>query len=298
MAPPPPAAAGPIGPAGAGALSPAVAAALHAADAAAGVHRRFFRRLDRVDYKSRNNPVTEADRTAEDTIAGILSAAYPSYAILGEERGRRGEAAHTWLVDPLDGTANYARGIPWYCVSIALHERDAGLALGVILHSIIGEVYAAERGRGAFAASLADLPADPAGWTDLRRWRRLRVSSVAALPDAGFATGFPTDVNETHVNLDHFVDVRRAAAVVRALGSAALGLAQVAAGQLEGYWEIGPKAWDFGAGMLMVAEAGGRVSDLRGRPLSGPDAGQLLATNGLIHDAVVAVLAEGRSGLG
>jgi myo-inositol-1(or 4)-monophosphatase len=284
-------------PAPAGVLSPTAAAALRAAHAAAEVHRRFFRRLDRVDYKSRNNPVTEADRAAEETIVGILSAAYPSYAILGEEGGQRGQAPQTWLVDPLDGTANYARGIPWFCVSIALHERESGLSLGVILHPIIGEVYAAERGRGAFAASLADLPADPSGWTDLGRWQRLHVSSVAALRDAGFATGFPSDVGETRVNLDHFVNIREAAAVVRSLGSAALGLAQVAAGHLEGYWEIGPKAWDFGAGMLMVTEAGGRISDLRGRPLAGPGAGQLLATNGLIHEAAVAVLARGRTGL-
>jgi myo-inositol-1(or 4)-monophosphatase len=280
-------------PAPAGVLSPVTATALRAAHAAAEVLRRFFRHLDRVDYKSRNNPVTEADRAAEETIASVLSAAYPSYAILGEEGGQRGQAPQMWLVDPLDGTANYARGIPWFCVSIALDEGPGGLAAGVILHPLIGELYAAERGRGAFTAVLADLPADPSGWTDLSRWQRLHVSSVAALCDAGFATGFPSDVNETGTNLDHFVNIRKAAAVVRSLGSAALGLAQVAAGHLEGYWEIGPKAWDFGAGMLMVAEAGGRISDLRGRPLPGPDAGQLLATNGLVHDAAVEVLRRG-----
>ena len=106
------------------------------------------------------------------------------------------------------------------------------------------------------------------------------------------------DVAETRINIDHFVNVRLETAVVRTFGSAALGLAQVAAGQLEGYWEIGPKAWDFGAGMLLVAEAGGRLSDLRGRPISGPDAGQLLATNGAIHDAAVSVFSRGRSGFG
>jgi myo-inositol-1(or 4)-monophosphatase len=262
------------------------------------VHRRFFRRLERVDYKGRNNPVTEADRAAEAAVVSILSGAYPSYAVLAEEGGQRGQAAQTWLVDPLDGTANYARGIPWFCVSIALREDAAGIVLGVILNPILGEVYAAERGRGAFAASIADLGPDPAAWLNLSRWRQLRVSRISALPEAGFATGFPHDVTETRINIDHFVNVRLETAVVRALGSAALALAQVAAGHLEGYWEIGPKAWDFAAGMLMVAEAGGRVSDLRGRPLPGPDAGQLLATNGAIHDAVVAVFARGRSGIG
>lgn len=286
------------------ALHPTTVTALRAAHAAAEVHRRFFRRLERVDYKGPNNPVTEADRSAEEAIVGVLQAAYPSHAVLGEEGGQRGQAAQTWLVDPLDGTSNYARGIPWFCVSIALREEpapsprggEAGIVLGVILNPIIGEVYAAERGRGAFAASLADLPADPAGWADLARWRRLRVSAVAALRDAGFATGFPHNVNETRINLDHFVAVRLEASVVRALGSAALGLAQVADGHLEGYWEIGPKAWDFAAGMVLVEEAGGRTSDLRGRPAA-PDAGQLVATNGVIHDALLAVLRRGRSGL-
>ncbi|HEV2358076.1 MAG TPA: inositol monophosphatase family protein [bacterium] len=280
------------------ALSPTVVTALRAAHAAAGVQRRFFRRLERVDYKGRNDPVTEADRAAEDTIVGILQEAYPSHAILGEEGGRRGRGAHTWLVDPLDGTSNYARGIPWFATSLALHEEPAGLTLGVIMNPMLGEVYAAERGRGAFSAFLADLPTDPAGWDDLIPWRRLHVSAVASLRDAAFATGFPHDVTETRVNLDHFVDVRLEAAIVRSLGSAALALAAVAAGHLDGYWEIGPKAWDFAAGMLMVEEAGGRISDLRGRPVPATgDAGQLVATNGALHDATIAVLARGGSGL-
>jgi myo-inositol-1(or 4)-monophosphatase len=279
------------------ALSPTAVTALRAAHAAAAVHRRFFRRLERVDYKGRNDPVTEADRGAEDAIVRVLREAYPAHAILGEEGGLRGQASQTWLVDPLDGTSNYARGIPWFCVSIALREHESGVVLGVILNPIIGEVYAAERGLGAYTASLADLPADAAEWGDLAPWRRLRVSAVSAMRDGGFATGFPHDVNDTGVNIDHFVNIRLETSVVRALGSAAMALAQVAAGYLEGYWEIGPKAWDFGAGMLVVEEAGGRISDLRGRPLPGPDAGRLLATNGVIHDAMVEVLARGKSGL-
>jgi myo-inositol-1(or 4)-monophosphatase len=168
---------------------------------------------------------------------------------------------------------------------------------GAILNPITGEVYAAERGLGAYAAEIAGLPDDPALWGDLAPWRRLRVSAVPAMRDGGFATGFPHDVNETRVNLDHFVNVRLEASVVRALGSAALGLAQVAAGSLEGYWEIGPKAWDFGAGMLVVEEAGGRTSDLHGRSLDGPGRGVMVATNGVIHDALIEVFGRGRSGL-
>lgn len=279
------------------ALSPAAVTALRAAHAAGAVHRRFFRRIEHVEYKRPNDPVTEADRAAEAAVVAVLHEAYPAHAILGEEGGRRGQAPQTWLVDPLDGTTNYSRGIPWFCVSIALQEQDAGVVLGVILNPILGEVYVAERGRGAHAAFLAELPSEPAGWGDLAPWRRLRVSAVSTMRNAGFATGFPHDVGESRVNIDHFVNVRVETSAVRAIGSAALGLAYVAAGHLEGYWEIGPKAWDFGAGMVLVEEAGGRVSDLRGRPLSGPDAGRLLATNGAIHEAAVAVFARGRSGL-
>lgn len=279
------------------ALSPTAVVALRAAHAAAEVHRRFFRRIEHVDYKRPNDPVTEADRMAEATIVNVLREAFPAHAILGEEGGRRGGGPETWLVDPLDGTTNFSRGIPWFCVSIGLSGADGDGVLGVVLNPIVGEVYAAERGFGAYAASLAALPADPGAWGDLARWRRLRVSSVSAMRDAGFATGFPYDVGESQINIDHFVNVRLETSAVRASGSAALGLAYVAAGHLDGYWEIGPKAWDFGAGIVLVQEAGGRVSDLRGRPLPGPGAGLVLATNGVIHDAAVAVFSRGRSGL-
>ena len=278
-------------------LSPTAIVALRAAHAAGEVHRRFFRRIEHVEYKHPNDPVTEADRAAEAAVVEILQGARPGDAILGEEGGRRGQGARTWLVDPLDGTTNYSRGIPWFCVSIALEDEQTGIALGVILNPIIGEVYAAERGLGAYAASVTDLPADPGGWGDLARWRRLSVSTVSSMPDAGFATGFPHNVGESRVNIDHFVNIRLETSAVRAMGSAALGLAYVAAGHLEGFWEIGPKAWDFAAGMALVQEAGGRVSDLRGRPLPGPGAGVVLATNGVIHDAAVAVFVRGRSGL-
>lgn len=280
------------------ALSPTAVVALRAAHAAGEIHRRFFRRIEHVDYKGPNDPVTEADRAAEAAVVGILQAAFPSHAILGEEGGLRGHAAQTWLVDPLDGTSNFSRGIPWFCVSIALSEEDAGVVLGVVYNPIAGEIYAAERGLGAYAASVSDLPAAADAWGDLARWRRMAVSAVSSMRNAGFSTGFPHNVVESRVNIDHFVNVRLEASAVRAMGSAALGLAYVAAGHLEGFWEIGPKAWDFGAGMLLVEEAGGRVSDLRGRPLPGPGAGLILATNGVIHDAAVAVFARGRSGLG
>ena len=276
-------------------FSPHATTALNGAHAAAEVHRAWFGRLERIEYKSRHDPVTVADREAEAAIAGILRRAFPEHALLGEETGRQGESAHTWLIDPLDGTYNYAHAIPWFAVSIAL-EHGGRPIVGVILHTMFEEVYVAEAGRGAFAARLRDLPPEPPAWDTLPGWRPLHVTRLSRLDEATLATGFPHNVAETGINLDHFSNFLRAAARTRAMGSAALALAAVALGQTEGYWEIGPSAWDFAAGALIVEEAGGRVTDLRGRTLD-TYGRQILATNGLIHDQAQAVLARGRSGL-
>jgi myo-inositol-1(or 4)-monophosphatase len=276
-------------------LSSHTIAALRAARAGAEIHRAFFGKELQVDFKGTNDPVTEADRGAETAIIRTIRAAYPDHAFLGEEGGRQGGGPFTWLVDPLDGTFNYAHAIPWFAVSIALAHEGRRQA-GVILHTMLGEVYVAEAGLGAWAASMADLPASPSGWGDLSLWRRLRVRGTARLDQATLSTGFPNSIAETRLNLDHFTNLVLRAAKIRAMGSAALSLAAIALGQTEGYWELDTHAWDFAAGALLVEEAGGRVSDLRGRPLD-PHGRQVLATNGLIHDEVVAVLASGRSGL-
>ena len=277
------------------ALSPFSVAALRAARAAGDIHRASFRRRIRIDYKGPNDPVTEADRASEAAIVEILRSTFPDHAFLGEEGGRQGTGDYTWLIDPLDGTFNFAHAVPWFAVSIAL-ERNGRPIVGVVLNTILGEVYAAEVDRGAFAAEVAGLPADPEGWGDLSHWRRLGVTETARLDRATLSTGFPHDVAETRINLDHFTNLLLGAAKIRNLGSAALSLAAIALGQTEGYWEIGPNAWDFAAGALLVEEAGGRVTDLRGGRLD-LHGRQILATNGRIHEAVVAVLATGRSGL-
>jgi len=276
-------------------LSSYTIAALRAACAAAEIHRAFFGKVARVDYKGKNDPVTEADRAAETAIIRIIRDAFPDHGFLGEEGGRQGGGPYTWLVDPLDGTFNYAHAIPWFAVSIAL-EHEGRTQAGVIIQSMLGEAYVVEAGLGAWAASLGELPALPSARGDLSLWRRLRVRSTARLDRATLSTGFPNSVAEDRLNLDHFTNLVLRAAKIRAMGSAALGLAAIALGQTEGYWELGPNAWDFAAGALLVEEAGGRVSDLRGRPLD-LYGHQILATNGVIHDEVVAVLALGRSGL-
>jgi myo-inositol-1(or 4)-monophosphatase len=276
-------------------FSPYTVAALRAARAAAEIHRAFFGQVVRVDYKGKNDPVTEVDRAAEAAIIRVIREAYPDHGVLGEEGGQQGEGPYTWLVDPLDGTFNYAHAIPWFAVSIALAHEGRTQA-GVILNTMLGEAYAAEAGLGAWAATWPDLPAPPTAWADLSLWRRLGVRSTARLDQATLSTGFPNSVAETRLNLDHFANILVAAAKIRAMGSAALSLAAIALGQMEGYWELGISAWDFAAGALLVQEAGGRVTDFRGRPLR-PHARQVLATNGLIHGEVVSILAKGRGGL-
>lgn len=277
------------------ALSPFTLHALRAASAAGEIQRSLFGHLTRVEYKGWHDPVTDADRSSEDAIVSVLRGAFPDHAFLGEERGPRGAGSYTWLIDPLDGTHNYSRAFPWFGISIALRHNGHLLA-GVVHNPLLGDVYAAERGRGAYAAVTHALPSDPARWADLTLWRRIAVSETPILRETTLATGFPPTVSETRLNLDHFANLLLAAARIRTLGSAALSLAAVAVGQMDGYWEIGPKVWDFAAGALLVQEAGGRVSDLRGRPLESYD-GQLLATNGRVHDEVTAVLGRGRSGL-
>lgn len=275
-------------------LSPYTVAALRAARAAGEIQCRLFGRLTRVEYKGPHDPVTEADRASEDAIVAVLRQAFPDHAFVGEEGGRHGTGPYTWLIDPLDGTHNYARALPWFAVSIALLHEGRTVAAAVY-NPILGQGYTAEAGRGAYMRSLRGTD-DPGEWADLSGWRRIEVSRTASLDEATLCTGFPASVAETGVNLDHFVNLVRASARLRALGSAALSLAAVAAGQVDGYWEIGPKAWDFAAGALLVEEAGGRVTDLRGRPLQ-LHGGRLLATNGAVHDRILAVLAQGRSGL-
>lgn len=276
-------------------LSPYSLTGLRAAIAAAEIHRASFGRVVRVDYKGLNDVVTDADRAAEAAIIETIREGYPDHGVLGEEGGRRGGGPFTWLIDPLDGTFNYARAIPWFAVSIAL-EHEGQILAGVVLHSILGEAYAADRGAGAWTASLRDLPAGSGRWEDPARWRPIRVRPTGRLSEAVLSTGFPNNVGETRSNVDHFNHLVLGAAKVRAFGSAALCLAGVALGRLDGFWELGLNAWDLAAGALLVEEAGGRVTDFRGRPLD-VHGGQILATNGRIHDEVVGVLGAGRSGL-
>lgn len=235
-----------------------------------------FQRGIAVSHKGEVDLVTEADRLAEVAIVEVLRGTFPRHDILAEEGDYGSTDSHyRWIIDPLDGTTNYAHGFPWFAVSIAL-EVAGEIRLGVVFNPVSQEMFVAEKGAGAF---LNDYP--------------LRVSAADQLANSLLATGFPYDRKTSPVNnFDHFVNFQRAARACRRAGSASLDLACTAAGRFDGYWEMKLKPWDVAAGKLLVEESGGRLSDFSGRPydIYGQEC---LASNGLIHEAMVQVLQNG-----
>jgi myo-inositol-1(or 4)-monophosphatase len=238
---------------------------------------RFGRASLEVSHKGDIDLVTESDLAAERVIVERIRSYYPRHAILAEESGaseHEGAAAsgYKWIVDPLDGTTNYAHGYPCYCVSIAL-ERDGELVIGVIHDPTRDETFAAERGAGATLNG-----------------RRIHVSEASDLNEALLSTGYPYDVRGRDNFVRNFKNFILHAQGVRRDGSAALDLAYVACGRFEGFWEEGLRAWDVAAGVLLIEEAGGRVSRYDGSPFdiySPP----IMASNGLVHEAMMRVLA-------
>ncbi|RWD54972.1 MAG: inositol monophosphatase [Mesorhizobium sp.] len=224
-----------------------------------------------VSMKGPGDYVSQADRKAEEIVFAELSKARPGYAFLMEERGAvEGEdGQHRWIVDPLDGTTNFLHGIPLFAVSIAL-ERQGQIVAGVIYNPAMDELYTTERGGGAFMND-----------------RRLRVAGRAKLTDAVIGCGVPHLGRGQHGNfLIELRNVMAEVSGVRRLGSAALDLAYVAAGRMDGFWETGLSAWDIAAGTLLIREAGGFVSDMDG----GQDmleAGSVVAGNEIIQRALL-----------
>ncbi len=250
-----------------------------ARDAGAVLRERLGRKRD-VQFKGTIDLVTDADRAAETLIAGRLREAFPDHRLLGEEgacgsaeaEGQVGEASpYGWVIDPLDGTANYAHGYPHFAVSIAL-ERAGTLLLGVVYDPMRDELFVAERGRGA---SLNAVP--------------LQVTRTDELIGSLLATGFPYDQTvraEAAAIWNAFLYLTQG---VRRDGSAALNLCYVAAGRLDGFYERPLQPWDMGAGALMVEEAGGRVSGFDGG-LFDPYGHEAIASNGVLHETIMGVI--------
>jgi myo-inositol-1(or 4)-monophosphatase len=235
-----------------------------------------------TSFKGAVDLVTPFDLGAQEILVGRLSAAFPSHGFLAEEGlARAGASGNRWIIDPLDGTTNFAHCLPVFSVSAAL-ECDGRLALGFVYDPMRDEMFRAEAGRGAFLDGAA-----------------IRVSGVSDLGKCLLATGFPYDVRTSTVNnLGHWERFIVRAQAVRRCGSAALDLSYVACGRFDGFWELKLKPWDVAAGALMVAEAGGRITDFGGNAFA-LDAPGLVATNGLVHPAMLDVLAmDGREGGG
>ena len=224
--------------------------------------------------------VTDADRQADEAIVACIRSHFPDDAILSEERGAEaGRSPYRWIIDPLDGTTNYAHRFPIYCVSVAVEAGGQVLA-GAVYDPTRDEMFAARRGQGATLNG-----------------QRLRVSEETDLGAALLATGFPYDIRtRERNNLKQFADLCRRARAVRRPGSAALDLCYVAAGRLDGYWELTVETWDVAAGALMVEEAGGRMSRVNGGPYD-VFCGEVVATNGRIHAPLLAALRESLSGM-
>ena len=226
----------------------------------------------RITNKGDIDLVTEADIAAEELIIDRIRSHYPRHAILAEESGETisisNDSSWKWIIDPLDGTTNYAHGYPCFSVSIGV-EHDGVLELGVVYDPMRKEMFAAERGQGT---TLND--------------RRVRVSDVEELRSAMLCTGFPYNVRERPDFAREFARFTMIAQAVRRDGSAAIDLAYVACGRFDGFWEDGLNPWDMAAGVLLIEEAGGTVTNFRNEPLN-IYTKKILATNGLVHEAML-----------
>lgn len=225
-----------------------------------------------VDTKSTDiDIVTQVDRLCEARIREIIERAHPGHTVLGEEEGQSGTSRYRWIVDPLDGTVNYAHGFPFFCVSIAL-EIDGGIELGVVYDAVRNELFVAQRGQGAF---LNGAP--------------IKVSTQTVTTRALLSTGFAYDAAGIAKNLDVFARVLPQVQSIRRPGAAALDLCYVACGRIDGFWELTLNPWDVAAGMLIVREAAGTVTGVTGEPYR-VDQPALLASNGHLHGAILNVL--------
>lgn len=233
---------------------------------------RFASSLE-IEMKGDKDLVTEVDRESERLIVEHLLSHFPDHNIVAEEgEYSQSSSPYRWIIDPVDGTTNYAHGYPWFCSSIAL-EREGEQLVGVIYNPVYDELFTATKGGGAY---LND--------------SRLSVSGRSPLKNALLGTGFPYDcASDPANNFAHFIAFQKSARGIRRAGAAALDLAYVAAGRLDGFWELKLKPWDVAAGVLLIREAGGVVTTFDGSSYDVFN-GRIVASNGLIHDEMVTML--------
>ena len=239
--------------------------------------RTFYEKGVATEYKGDVDLVTEADRSSEQLIREKLRSTFPSHGVYGEEGTRdRMDSEYRWYVDPLDGTTNFAHGFPAFCVVLGLERRPPGLTAdadgemvaGVIYDPLRNEMFTAERGMGAWLNG-----------------RRIHVSRTSALQESLTATGFPSRKRHENPNIHFYQQITLRSHGVRRAGSAALDMAYVACGRLDGFWEFNLNPWDTSAGFLLVEEAGGVVTHFDGKKFT-LDSREVLATNGLIQGEI------------
>lgn len=256
-------------------LASVLALAQRLAREAGAIQRaRYETRLEIGTKSAPVDLVTEVDRACEEHLLGALARLRPQDAVLAEEGGGRGDAtaAWRWVIDPLDGTVNYAHGYPRFCVSIGV-EHEGARSVGVVYDPLLDELFHAVRGGGAF-----------------RNGRPIAPTMETEIGRGLFSTGFAYDVHtSSDDNLARFAAFVKSARAVRRDGSAALDLCYVACGRFDGYWESKLKPWDVSAGALVLEEAGGRTSDLAGAPMPA-DGSEIVASNGRLHDAMLVLL--------
>ena len=236
----------------------------------------YFNQLDRLEYssKGRNDYVSQADVEAERAVLDVLTRAYPDHGIIAEESGEREGSEYTWIIDPLDGTTNFLHGFPMFAVSVAV-KRAGVLEHGVVYDPLHDEMFTASRGEGAQLNG-----------------KRIRVSTTRNLAPSLLGTGFPfRDLGIIEPWMRSFQSLLPKTSGIRRAGAAALDLAYVAAGRLDGFWEFGLKPWDMAAGALLIREAGGLVADVSG----GQDfleSGNLVSANPLIFEEFRKIVAR------
>jgi len=235
----------------------------------------YYERRVPFELKGEFDLVTEADRASERLVVDRLRSHFPSHNVVAEEGGGHQSASeYRWFVDPLDGTTNFAHAFPMFNVTLGL-ERSGEMIAGVVYDPLRQEMFTAELGSGAYLNN-----------------RRIRVSATRRLADSLASTGFPSRKRHHNVNIHFYYQLAMASHGVRRTGSAAIDLAYVACGRLDFFWEFGLKPWDMAAGTLLVAEAGGRNSDMHGVSHSITASDHLLSDNGVLHDEVVTIFGE------
>jgi myo-inositol-1(or 4)-monophosphatase len=231
----------------------------------------------KVSRKSRRDMVSEADIAIEKFLVDKILAKYPGHSILGEESGEHAGDENgekwRWVIDPIDGTTSFVRGQPFYSISVAV-EKDGEAVFGAVYAPVLGEMFTAEKGKGAYLNG-----------------KPIRVSKESRLCDCVLATGFACVRNDAeHNNLGHFVRILPEITAVRRFGSAAVDLCYVGCARLDGFWELNLNVYDVAAGMLIAKEAGAKITDFSGEPVS--DYKEIVCTNALVHDEFIGLLGK------